>query len=1097
MCASVRRSIISSFWNNKGMMRIFCLMLCLAGVVLHGESTILNSVFSRELSRFERDFREQGGGRFRGVLPRGWKENYAVARDTRMDVESRRMEDANGAWLRFQAEKKGISPTVARFMCNLPPLKRKRCYRIFAVARSSVPGGMRFYFREQGSPYRAFGMVKLRGTGDWEEVVSEVRSFDPGLNLNRSALFFELTKSGVFDLRSIAVMELPDDYGKRILKETVFTEELQPFKVDRRPEKLGLFDGVLPGGWQEDFTHWCPGTAIRTQPQNEQNRFYLRFSVEKAVPDANFPGFRTVLPPLTRGTTYELSALAANRMSEEARLSIRRMDRPYRVVAALRIPRGEWKTHRTKFTFHGDVDGRLGLFLNFEGTGTFDLSALKLAETSPGDDRLKRPSSNSLNILANSCFPLGIGSGWNLDQWRANGTIIADPAQPGPSGGPSLKLSYGKLDHYKGRALAIYSAPFITASPGRGNTCSFSYRGEGKYSAQLRSQSGRILANAALPPTKGAWRRAALSFTSSPDDDSIALHLISEQGDLWFDALRVVEGSAQEYRMQMANEVALAVAPGAASSARIQFSEEKALLDYWISGEAAPAELHLTLFDLYGGRLPQKSVRFDGRNRQGRVELQLPPKRSLGQFRIEAVLMRAGKPVSPVSELILTRIDRPRYFDKEAPADSPFGIHVNPYDLGLTAVKAAGCTWVRTHDAGMPYIGWAYLEKEPGKWSFYDAELMMYRKYGFRILGEFGTCPPWASNYSRNKVNDPERKLHYAPYDRKAFANYVRTVASRYKGVIDEWTFWNEPSLAAGWRVNRIVHPDGSSSFDKGKDPAGEYAEFSRIAFRNLRAVNPAGKLIAHYVDDLDNWSEKVYRTGAYEFCDGVEFHTYLNRKTGFPGDGVREELQRKLAPLPRPLKPVYLSEGQGASRGNDVGDLSRRYAGLYRHTLPWKNDEEYLESADKTVRFTIALLACGVDKVFLYSAHCFIALVHRPNYMALVGADGYPHPMLAAYSAMTCRLEGLRFVTSIQPLPGAAIHIFSDGQRSVAAVTGDTRPVRLNCRLAGAVWADLFGNPVANPADYRGTTLYLSAPVAAQTLADSLTAVRPAAQAK
>ena len=120
------------------------MMLCLAGVVLHGESTILNSVFSQGLSRFERDFREQGGGRFRGVLPRGWKENYAVARDTRMDVESRRMEDANGAWLRFQVEKKGVSPTVARFMCNLPPLKRKRCYRIFAVARSSVPGGMRF-----------------------------------------------------------------------------------------------------------------------------------------------------------------------------------------------------------------------------------------------------------------------------------------------------------------------------------------------------------------------------------------------------------------------------------------------------------------------------------------------------------------------------------------------------------------------------------------------------------------------------------------------------------------------------------------------------------------------------------------------------------------------------------------------------------------------------------------------------------------------------------------------------------------------------------------------------------------------------------------
>lgn len=170
-------------------MRLCCLILCLAGVILYGESTILNSVFSQELSRVERDFRKQGGGRFSGFLPRGWKENYAVAQDTKMDVESRRMAEAGDTWLRFLAKRNGVSPTTARFMYTLPPLKLGRCYRIFAVARSSVPGGMRFYFREQGSPYRAFGMVKLRGTGDWEEVVSEVRSFDAGLNLNRAALF--------------------------------------------------------------------------------------------------------------------------------------------------------------------------------------------------------------------------------------------------------------------------------------------------------------------------------------------------------------------------------------------------------------------------------------------------------------------------------------------------------------------------------------------------------------------------------------------------------------------------------------------------------------------------------------------------------------------------------------------------------------------------------------------------------------------------------------------------------------------------------------------------------------------------------------------
>lgn len=1066
------------------------LPLLLAGyllaVTLHGEKVISNTAFGTTGIPVEHDFLAAGKGRFHGSLPAGWKENYAAAADTDANVESMPQRDGKGPFLRFTVKSTGKFGTPARFIHPLPPLKVGIRYRIKAEVRVHSSGELRFYFREQGSPYRAFGMVKHQGNGEWANVISDIRITNRDYQLNRSALFFELVGRGEFDLRTVTATELPAENADKVLLKTIFTEKLE----HTRTERQGVFNGFLPIPWQEDFTHWCPNTVIHTKTVNEQNSFYLRFFISKKKQDSSFPGFRAPIGQLEKGTTYELSTLAANYTTDDVRVTIRQIKHPYQAVAALRIPPGSWRNFRLRTIFTGKIEGELGVFINFDGTGTFDIASLKLAECPPGDDQLKRPAPQSPNYLANTCFPLGLPAGWNLDQWRANGSVTADSSVIGPSGVPALKLSFGGMNHYKGRALAIYSAPFITAESGEENTCSFSYKGEGDYSVVLRTQNGTILAKRNLPSTEGKWKRIAIPFTSAPDDDSIALHLTSIRGDLHFDALRVCQGREEEYQMQMANEVSLAVSPGDASLARIRYIDEKPLFDYYIAGDSRPAELKLTAFDLYGNEHPQPSIQFDGHTRRGSVELRLPIDRQLGQFRIEASLLRDGVAASPVSELILTQIERPHYDGREAPANSPFGIHVNPYDLGLTAIKAAGCTQVRTHDAGMPYIGWAFLEKEPGKWTFYDAELMMYRQYGLRILGELGTCPPWASYYSKNHVNDPEAKNHYAPVNREAFANYVRTVAKRYKGIIDEWTFWNEPSLSAGWRTNRIARGDGSYTIDKGKNPAEEYVEFSKIAYHNLRAVNPDAKLIAHYAD-VNGWTEQLHAAGAGSVCDGIEFHSYLNHKTGFPGDGLKEELEEKLAPLPRPLRPLWLTEGQGASRGNDVGDLSRRYAGMYRHTLPWKNEEEYMNTADNTVRFTIALLASGVKKVFLYSAHCFIALVHRPNYMALVGADGYPHPMLAAYSAMTRRLEGKRFVTTRLLAPGIPAHIFSDGKNSVAAITGDDNTGVLSCTLSGAEWADLYGNPVMAPAKYQGQTLYLSAQVPAQILQDSLSVTK------
>lgn len=1069
---------------------LLCLMICVA---VRADKVIVQDDFTSAGNPVRHDKRDVGSGCFIGSLPKGWKDNYVGVRDTKIEVESEIQREDDKSFMRFRVLRSEHAGTAARFYRSLPPLIKGKCYRLEFDLRNRSEGEFRIYFRENRSPYRAWGMERCKETGDWKHYRFDIRTPNAELQFDNTGLFFELDGKGLFDLRDIRVTELDGVPAAQNILDSVFTERLKPSHIDRRSEGLSAFDGVLPEPWKEDFTHWCKGALICAKTVNEQNEFYLRFAIEKVGPTSDFPGIMAPLPALSPGRTYEMSIRAANYTDQTARLSVRGVPHPYKVLAALVIPpEKRWGNYRYVFTVPEQFPASVGVYLNFDGVGTFDLAAVRLAESSSGESRLRRPSPDSPNYLANSCFPLGLPAGWNLDQWRCNGTVSADASVIGPSFTPALKLQIGGIPGFWNRELAIYSVPFLAAEPEKENTLSFSYRTTGRYRAILESQSGQQRAVLSLEPTSGSeWKRAVLPFRCAPDDDSVALHLIGQTGDLWLDAVRICSGKDSACRMQMENEVALGISSGDAALARIIFADEPNRISVWIAGKGESAELHWSVFDLYGKEHAQPPIRFDGKNRAFTADLQLPENRGLGQFRVEAQLFRNGKPCSPVSEFVITRIARPRYSGTaEAPADSPFGIHVNPYDIGLTAVKAAGCTWVRTHDAGFPCIGWGFLEKEPGKWTFQDEGLNHYRRYGLRILGELGFAPPWASYYKYDK--DPAiAPRGYAPADREAFANFVRTVGARYRGVIDEWTFWNEPSLTAGWPVSTRHRADGSIEIDRGPDPAGEYAAFSKIAFEQLRKSAPQAKLVAHYADE-GGWTGKLCAAGACDFCDGIEFHYYINRRTGFPGDGIAEMLRDKLGGLsPRHGKHprLYMTEGQGASRGNDTGDLSRRYAGIYRTILPWKNEEDYLDPADNTVRYVIALLAHRVDKVFLYSAHCFGGLISRPNYLALVGADGYPHPMLAAYSAMTHRLEGKKFVLTKLLAPNVAAHIFSDGNSSVAAVTGDSLQGKylLKCGLPGVEIADLFGNPTANPVPYEARTFYFSAPVPAETLAAAL----------
>ena len=185
------------------------------------------------------------------------------------------------------------------------------------------------------------------------------------------------------------------------------------------------------------------------------------------------------------------------------------------------------------------------------------------------------------------------------------------------------------------------------------------------------------------------------------------------------------------------------------------------------------------------------------------------------------------------------------------------------------------------------------------------------------------------------------------------------------------------------------------------------------------------------------------------------------------------------------------MSEGQGASGGGVSGDCSLRYAGLYKHTVPWNNTENYTSLADRNVRYLLSMLSLGVKKVFLYSAHCYMDFSTAPNFLVFFCADGSPHPMLAAHSAMARRLEKMKFVRTKKLSKGLWAYLFSDGKKSVAAVSGRyrVRNGKVVCSLKNAKASDLYGNPKTLPAVYSGTLFYIEAPVEADLLDRSLNA--------
>ncbi|MGB3509690.1 MAG: glycosyl hydrolase [Microcoleaceae cyanobacterium] len=174
-------------------------------------------------------------------------------------------------------------------------------------------------------------------------------------------------------------------------------------------------------------------------------------------------------------------------------------------------------------------------------------------------------------------------------------------------------------------------------------------------------------------------------------------------------------------------------------------------------------------------------------------------------------------------------------------------------------------------------ITWPKLEPERGKWNFelLDKYIDIAEKHHVELLLTLGQSPPWAS--ARPSDRSPYQPGWPAePKNIEDWRNYVRTVATRYKGKIYNYEIWNEPNLKG------FFSGTGKTMLNLSKE-----------AYQILKQVDPSITVVSPSFTTVEEglvWFEEFLKNGGKNYADVIGYHFYVSGKP--PEAMVSEILQ-------------------------------------------------------------------------------------------------------------------------------------------------------------------------------------------------------------
>ncbi len=561
--------------------------------------------------------------------------------------------------------------------------------------------------------------------------------------------------------------------------------------------------GKLPPGWK-DNSSWAK-VDCKYDIGEDDGRRYISIKANRI--DLGYVSLCRDLPNYTDNTLFHLR-IRARGADSKVEFGIRQAGSPYKFEwSTSETLSSEWKNFEYYFSLDRNHDP-VGFWWNVKSVGQVDISLLQLECISEASyvNRLKlqHPDNGPKNVLRTTRFPLGLQSGWMIDLQREKNNIKpervpynedprieTDASTIGVSGTPALHVVFRDR-------MALWGEPFAVPVPVQPYTASLYVKGNGFGSLVVQRDRKEIKRKDF--EAKDGWQRESVTFDTRPGARFYNLKL-EYQGELWTDAWQVNPGrEPEEYRSQGEVEVSLKCIARLTAEQNIQFCEDPPQAGYSVTcnpqKELAPdTVLRVRVTTLYGQSYLLPPIPLSQKEKSGDLNFLPQGIRSLGSFRLEAwVDDKDGKPLGSVQEIVIHRVNQPRFWGKDAP-DSPFGVHCDADAYHVRMAKALGMNWVRSHDGGNWWSGWYFLEREPNRWTFFDEAVQRYRSENLEILACLVTTPHWAGYFERE--NNRYFDLFFQPKDVSKFGNYVRIFAERYKNEISNFDVWNEPWNAA------------------------------------------------------------------------------------------------------------------------------------------------------------------------------------------------------------------------------------------------------------------------------------------------------------
>ena len=858
----------------------------------------------------------------------------------------------------------------------------------------------------------------------------------------------------------------------------------------------GRVTGNVPQGW-EDNSFWAQ-LNFNYNVTQEDGQKYLGMRLSSYV--NGWASIRHMLPDFPDGSLFRLKVKMRGIANVPVEFGIREVSKPYTYLwSQTETLTPQWR--EAEYVFSLDANKQpIGFWWDVKGPGEVDIATLRLERISKdkliSDLKAQYPDNGPKNVLRATRLPLGMQSGWSIDLRRSSDNaweydpanpptnhdpvVEADPNTIGVSGFPALHVS----DHDK---ITLWGEPFSVPLPFQKYTASFYIKGTGKGGVHIM-RDGAVIAKQSFQGGPD-WTRVEIPFDPRLGSKLYAMRL-TFSGELWFDGWQVGPGeTAGPYVTQLPAEISLACVAKETAPERIQFSDEPAKVEYCVTaGPTAPPAgltLHARVVDLYGETKELAPVPLKAQaTNEGRLTFSVFPQHPLGAFRIETWVEDAkGTKASPYQEIVIHRLHRPRYWGKDAP-DSPFGTHVDSDIMHVTMAKAMGMNWVRSHDAGVWWSGWYYLERQPGQWTFQDEAVSHYRQLHLKLLTTLVTTPQWASYFV--KKHSGYFDTFFRPKDPAQYANYATAFATHYKGVIDAYDIWNEPWNAAWFGYSYDDTKTDRAGYRISQDSPAAYAELVKVAYTALKKVDPKITVVGVNTTgtsvynkpypDIDGQDWSILQSGlkSDEYCDVIGYHQYDSTFEGFPGDAMEKAYNVALGPfIARGVtKPVWMTEGSAL-----VGHIA---SGFYNYTLPYVDPEDVMDTGNIACRHALSLLGLHVDKFFLYSMAVYGSFGNRVNtqYIQMVTEDGMLHPSADAFSAFAWNLEDTKFQKRVALGQDTYAYLFAGKGRSLAVLAPPAVGATIDLP-ARADWkvTDLLGNRVtdAKVSSNRLTTIETS----------------------